>query len=69
MCRLRWRVTLIRLCSARFKASWSALNRPAEPGMAMATKRSFPRILDQVFLLTRRRVFKSSNILARVSLR
>ena len=50
-------------------ATWRALNSPAQPGIAVETKRSFPRYFCQVLLLTRRQEARSWKMVARVSLR
>ena len=68
-----WRRRLLfmrmRLSGALLRASWSALKREADPGMAVETKRSFPRMLCQALRETRLVLLRLVKIVARVSLR
>ena len=69
MCARRLLVMRIRPSLLRFRASCRALKVPAEPGMAMETNRSFPRILCQRLAEIRLAAWSSPKILARASLR
>ena len=51
------------------RANWRALNRPADPGIPIATKRNNPRCFSHALWLTRLESVRLEKMLARASLR